>query len=163
MVIWLAGQLAPAAGEGQQVILRGKVVGYALEGQNFSQDRYFEGRPSAGSYNAMSSGGTNKSPYSEDYLKDVEHKIDTFLVHNRFINREIVPAELITSSASGLDPDISPAAAYVQIPRIAKIRKISAAEIKKLVDDHTDKPLLGLFGPERVNVLALNIDLDQLR
>jgi potassium-transporting ATPase KdpC subunit len=163
LVIWLIGEMAPGSADGQQVIVGGKTVGYALEGQNFSQDRYFDGRPSAGSYNAMSSGGTNKSPYNEDYIKDVEQKIDTFLAHNRFINRKIVPAELITSSASGLDPDISPAAAYVQVPRIAKIRRISASKLKKLVDDHIDKPLLGFFGPERINVLALNIDLDQMR
>ncbi len=97
----------------------GKVVGYALEGQNFSSDKYFMSRPSAAGYNAAGSSGSNKGPTNPDYLKDVQSRIDSFLVHNKTVQKEQIPAELVTASGSGLDPDLSPAGAYIQVARIA--------------------------------------------
>jgi len=162
LFIWIIAKAAPAHGEGETISVNGKVVGYALEGQSFTLDKYFWGRPSAVGYNAAGSGGSNKGPTNPDYLKDVQNKIDSFLVHNPSVTKENIPSELVTSSGSGLDPDISPKAAYVQVARIAKARNISEEKLKTLIDAHIDHPLLGLFGPEKINVLKLNIDLDKL-
>ncbi|HTS45590.1 MAG TPA: K(+)-transporting ATPase subunit C [Puia sp.] len=161
--IWLIVQAAPAKGNGETVSVNGKVVGYALEGQSFTQDKYFWSRPSAVNYNAAGSSGSNKGPTNPDYLKDVQSRIDSFLVHNPDVKKEEIPSELVTASGSGLDPDLSPKGAYVQVARIAKTRNISEEKIRALVDQHIDKPLLGLFGPEKINVLKLNIDLDMLK
>jgi K+-transporting ATPase ATPase C chain len=157
------GKLTPGKGKGETVSVNNKVVGYAIIGQKFDQDKYFWSRPSAVGYNAAGSAGSNKGPTNPDYLKDVQTKIDSFRAHNPTIKKEDVPAELVTYSGSGLDPDISPKGAYVQVARIAKTRNISEEKIRVLVDQHIEKPLLGLFGPEKVNVLKLNIDLDQLK
>ncbi len=156
-------QAAPNKGLGQTVMVNGKVKGYALEGQSFTQDKYFNGRPSAVGYNAAGSGGSNKGPSNPDYLKDVQNKIDTFLAHNPTIKKEEIPSELVTASGSGLDPDISPAAAFIQIDRIAKERKLSADVLKALIESNTKQPLAGVFGTARVNVLLLNIKLDELK
>ena len=161
LFVWVIAKAGPAHGDGETISVNGKVVGYALVGQSFTQDKYFWGRPSAVGYNAAGSGGSNKGPTNPDYLKDVQNKIDSFLVHNPSVIKENVPSELVTASGSGLDPDISPSAAYVQIARIAKARNISDEKLKGLIDQHIDHPLLGLFGPEKVNVLRLNIDLDK--
>ncbi|HVU97108.1 MAG TPA: K(+)-transporting ATPase subunit C [Puia sp.] len=162
LIILGAAQAAPAKGKGEPVMLNGKVVGYALEGQGFTKDNYFWSRPSAVGYNAAGSGGSNKGPSNPDYLKDVQSRIDTFLAHNPGIAKEQIPSDLVTASGSGLDPDISPDAAFVQAKRIAAIRKISEADIRKMIEQNTEKPLLGIFGTERVNVLRLNIALDTM-
>lgn len=156
-------KFAPGGGKGETVKVNGKVVGYALIGQKFTDDKYFNSRPSAADYNAAGSSGSNKGPSNPDYLKTVQDRIDTFLVHNPGVKKEEIPADLVTASGSGLDPDISPAGAYVQVARIAKTRNISADKIKALVDQQIQKPLAGLFGTEKVNVLQLNIALDQLK
>jgi K+-transporting ATPase ATPase C chain len=156
-------QAAPAKGNGQTVTVNGKVVGYKLIGQKFTDDKYFWSRPSAVDYNAAGSGGSNKGPTNPDYLKTVQDRIDSFLVHNPGIKKEEIPSELVTASGSGQDPDLSPAAAYIQAKRIAAVRNISEEKIKALVSQHIEKPLLGLLGTERVNVLKLNIDLDDLK
>ncbi len=156
------GKMAPGGGKGETVTVNGKVVGYALIGQKFDQDKYFWSRPSAAGYNAAGSSGSNKGPTNPDYLKQVQDRIDTFLVHNPGIKKEEIPAELVTASGSGLDPDISPQAAYVQIARVARIRGLTESRVKALVDQHVDKPWLGFLGPEKVNVLKLNIDLDKI-
>lgn len=163
LLIWGIAQAAPAKGEGEPVVINGKTVGYKLEGQNFTDDKYFYSRPSAAGYNAAGSAGSNKGASNPDYLKSVQDRIDTFLVHNPGIKKEQIPADMVTASGSGLDPDISPEGAYIQIPRIAKTRNISADKIKALVDQHVQKPLLGLFGTEKVNVLLLNTALDQIK
>ncbi|MGA0560211.1 K(+)-transporting ATPase subunit C [Larkinella sp. VNQ87] len=152
---------APGGGKGETVTVNGKVVGYKRVGQSFTEDRYFNSRPSAVDYNAAGSGGSNKGLTNPDYLKTVQARIDTFLVHNPGVTKEQIPSELVTASGSGLDPDLSPAAAKIQINRIAKIRGISAERLNQLVDAHTEGPLLGLFGPAKVNVLRLNIELDR--
>ena len=152
-------QIAPANGKGETVTVDNKVVGYKLEGQFFSDDKYFWSRPSAAGYNAAGSSGSNKGPANPQYLKHVQDRIDTFLVHNPSIKKEEIPAELVTASGSGLDPDISPAGAKVQVKRIAAERKLDAATILSLIDKQTEYPF---FGPDKVNVLKLNIELDKL-
>jgi K+-transporting ATPase ATPase C chain len=162
LLIWGIAQAVPGKGEGVTISVNGKVVGYAVEGQHFSADQYFWSRPSAVGYNAAGSGGSNKGPTNPDYLKDVTSRIDSFLVHNKSIRKEDIPSELVTASGGGLDPDISPEAAYVQVTRIAKIRGIREDALKAIVDSHIDRPLLGLMGTEKINVLRLNADLDQV-
>jgi K+-transporting ATPase ATPase C chain len=156
-------KLAPGNGKGETLSVNGKVVGYANIGQKFTDDKYFWSRPSAASYNAAGSSGSNKGPTNPDYLKDVQTRIDSFLVHNPSIKKEDIPSDLVTASGSGLDPDISAKAAQVQIARIANIRNLPEEKIKNLVAEKTKKPLLGLFGPEKINVLQLNIALDELK
>ena len=118
-------KLAPGGGKGETVIVNGKVVGYANIGQKFTDDKYFWGRPSAVDYNAAGSAGSNKGPINPDYLKQCRTELIAFLVHNPGVKKEEIPAELVTASGSGLDPDISPAGAYVQVKRIAAIRNIA--------------------------------------
>lgn len=156
----LLARLSPGAGSGVQLTQDGRVVGYELIGQDFRSDRYFHGRPSAVSYNSAGSGGSNKSPLNPDYLQIVRDRIDSFLVHNPGISRNEIPAELVTSSGSGLDPHLSPAAARIQIARIAKARGLSVREINDVVNDNIEDPVVG---PVVVNVLKLNIALNQLQ
>jgi potassium-transporting ATPase KdpC subunit len=163
LLVWVFAFVAPNNGEGQPMIVNNKTVGYELEGQNFTQDKYFWSRPSAVSYNAMGSGGSNKGPSNPDHLKDVQNKIDSFLVHDPKVKKENVPSELVTASGSGLDPDLSPEAAYIQVARIAKARNITEDKITVLVSELIDKPLLGFLGTEKINVLKLNVALDKMK
>jgi K+-transporting ATPase ATPase C chain len=156
-------QFAPNQGKVQFLEHKGRIVGAANIGQNFTQDHYFNARPSAVAYNAASSGGSNKAPSNPAYLSQVQARIDTFLVHNPTVKRHEIPAELITASGSGLDPHLSLAGAMVQIDRIAKIRTIAKEKLVKLVNNQLEKPLLGMFGTEKINVLKLNIALDDLK
>jgi potassium-transporting ATPase KdpC subunit len=160
LFIAAVGRLTPGQGRGETVSVGGKVVGYANIGQRFTADNYFWSRPSAASYNAAGSSGSNKGPSNPDYLKDVQAHLDSFLVHNPGVKKEEVPAELVTYSGSGLDPDLSPAGAKVQVKRIAAVRRLSEDKLNALVDRFTEKPLLGILGPAKVNVLKLNIALD---
>lgn len=163
-VLWIFAQVAgPNKGNAEVLELNGKVVGAANVGQNFTEDIYFWGRPSCAGdgYDASSSAGSNKGPSNEEYLSEVKARIDTFLVHHPYLTREEVPAEMVTASASGLDPDISPKAAYVQVQRVAQARGLSPESVMALVSANTEGPLLGLFGPEKVNVLKLNIALEK--
>ncbi|MBN9296646.1 MAG: K(+)-transporting ATPase subunit C [Filimonas sp.] len=162
LAIAAVGKLTPGKGKGETISVNGKVVGYANIGQNFTQDKYFWGRPSAIGYNASGSGGSNKGPNNPEYLKLVQDRIDSFLVHNPSVKKEDIPAELVTASGSGLDPDLSPAAVRIQVKRVAAIRHLDEATINALVDAYVQKPLLGLFGPAKVNVLKLNVALDEL-
>jgi K+-transporting ATPase ATPase C chain len=150
-------------GKGETLSVNGKVVGYANIGQKFTDDKYFWSRPSAAAYNAAGSSGSNKGPTNPDYLADVKAHIDTFLAHNPTVKKEDIPADLVTYSASGLDPDISPAAAYIQVDRIAAVRKISKDKIIALIDTSIEKPLLNSIGVAHINVLKLNIALDELK
>jgi potassium-transporting ATPase KdpC subunit len=163
LVILGIAQFAPNHGEGILIQRNGKTVGYALEAQNFTSDGYFMSRPSAAGYNAAGSGGSNKGPTNPDYLKDVQTRIDSFMVHNKTVRKEQIPSELVTASGSGLDPDISPAGAYVQVARIAMARGLSAEKINSLVNQAIMPPIFGLFGTERINVLKLNLALDNLK
>jgi len=160
LLIAAVGRLTPGQGKGETLTLNGKVVGYAHIGQHFSDDKYFWSRPSAIGYNAAGSSGSNKGPSNPDYLRDVQAHIDSFLVHHPGVKKEDIPAELVTYSGSGLDPDLSPAGAKIQVKRIAAIRHLGEDQLNALVDRYTERPLLGIFGPPRVNVLRLNIALD---
>lgn len=153
---------AAGKGGGAKAYLDGKVVGYANVGQKFTEDKYFWGRPSAVDYNAAGSGGSNKGPSNPDYLATVQARIDSFLVHNPAVKRNELPAELVTASGSGLDPHISPRAALVQVKRVAAARKLNETLIADLVRKQVQRPLAGCLGPEKVNVLQLNIALDQI-
>lgn len=165
LVLWVFARFAgPNEGNAPVATLNGKVVGAANVGQMFTQDIYFWGRPSnAGDgYDASSSSGSNKGPTNPEYLAEVEVRIDSFLVHHPYLQRKDVPAEMVTASASGLDPDITPASAYVQVERVAQARGVDAAKVKTIVDGLVQEPLLGLFGTAKVNVLQLNIALDKM-
>lgn len=157
------GKMSPGGGKGVTIMVNNKVVGYERLGQRFTEDKYFWGRPSAVDYNAAGSAGSNKGPSNPDYLLVVKGRIDSFLVHNPGIKREQIPADLVTASGSGLDPDISPAAAYIQIKRITAARNLPESEVKVLVDGQVEKPFAGMLGPSKVNVLKLNIALDRLK
>lgn len=165
LVLWLFAQVAAPreGGNAETVMLNGKAVGAANVGQVFSSDKYFWGRPSnAGDgYDAASSAGSNKGPTNEEYLAEVETRIDSFLVHHPYLRRKDVPAEMVTASASGLDPHITPQSAYIQVKRVAEARGMSEDSVKAIVDDAVEKPLLNMFGPAKVNVLKLNVALDK--
>jgi K+-transporting ATPase ATPase C chain len=168
LVVWGIGQvIAPNHGKGETVNYgnSGKAgkYGFANIGQSFTADKYFWSRPSAIGYNAAGSGGSNKGPTNKEYLTQVQGRIDTFIVHNPSVKKSDIPVEMVTASGSGLDPHISPASAMIQVARIAKVRNIPEEELKKLVNNHIEKPLLGMFGPVRINVLKLNIALDNLK
>jgi potassium-transporting ATPase KdpC subunit len=151
-LIWAVAQLSENQGKGDLQNV----------GQAFTQDKYFQTRPSAVSYNGGGSGGSNKAASNPDYLKDVQARIDTFLVHNPDIQKAAIPPDLVTASGSGLDPHISPQAALVQVKRITKIRKIEEGKLIELVNQHTEKPSFGLFGTSKVHVLKLNLALDKM-
>ena len=162
LVVWGIAQLAPNQGKGEVISYKGKTY-YANIGQAFTKDNYFYSRPSAVAYNAAGSAGSNKGPSNPDYLKEVQARIDTFLVHNPEVKKGEIPADLVTASGSGLDPDISVQAAAVQVKRLAKVRGITEKTLQLLITQQTEKPLLGLFGTEKINVLKLNIELDKLK
>lgn len=163
VLISFIGKLSKGQGNGETITVNGKVVGYANIGQKFDKPQYFWGRPSAASYNAAGSAGSNKGPSNPDYLKDVSNRIDTLLKYNPGLKKSDIPADMVTASGSGLDPDISPEAAQIQIRRVAKNRKLNEQQVASLVAAHTEKPLLGLLGPAKVNVLKLNVALDALQ
>ena len=163
MLIAGVAKMAPGGGDGVTVSLNGKVVGYANVGQKFTDPKYFWGRPSAVDYNAAGSGGSNKGASNPDYLSTVQERIDTFLVYNPGIDKSQLPGDLITASGSGLDPNISVQNALVQVKRIASTRNIKEETLQNLITKNTEGPLLGLLGPEKINVLKLNIALDQLK
>ncbi len=161
-IVWGMAQFAPNNGKGEILEHNGKTY-YTNIGQTFNDDKYFWSRPSAVDYNAAGSGGSNKAPTNEAYLQLVQARIDTFLIHNPDVKKSEIPVDLVTASGSGLDPHISVHAATVQVKRIAKIRGIAEGNLQQLIVSNTEKPFMGLFGPERINVLKLNIALDNLK
>ena len=161
LILWIFAQFAgPNSGNAEVATLDGKVVGAANVGQVFTEDIYFWGRPSNVDYNGGGSGGSNKATTNPEYLAQVEERVDAFLAAHPYLSREEVPAEMVTASGSGLDPDISPRGAEVQIRRVAEARGMSVEEVKRIVDSVTEGPWLGLFGTSKVNVLKLNVALD---
>ncbi len=162
MAVWAIAQLAPGQGKGFTVTENGKTH-HVNVGQSFTSDNYFWSRPSAVDYDAAGSGGSNYGPTNPDHLAEVQTKVDYFLEHNPGINKSEIPSDLVTASGSGLDPHISVQAAKIQVKRISEIRNISESSLMELIVEHTEKPLLGLFGTERINVLKLNLDLDNLK
>ena len=153
---------APGGGNGQTLSANGKVVGYENIGQEFTDDQYFQGRPSAVNYNAAGSGGSNKGASNAEYLAVVQARIDTFLAHNPGVSKSEIPADLVTASGSGLDPHISVKAAEIKVSRIAKARNIPVGAVRQCIDQHTRQPLLGMFGTSTVHVLQLNLSLNRL-
>src|SRR5580698_9321280 len=169
----IAGVIFPKQAEGSLIEKDGKVIGSALIGQEFKDAKYFHGRPSATSapdpadatktvpapYNAANSSGSNLGPTSKALVDRVTGDANKLHAENPGTS---VPIDLVTTSASGLDPDISPAAALFQVPRVAKARNLSEDKVRQLVLDHTAGRQLGLLGEPRVNVLQLNLALDKL-
>lgn len=163
LFVAFAGGFAKGKGDGEKVLRNGKVVGYALLGQSFTKPQYFWGRPSAVNYNAAGSAGSNKGPSNAEYLAVVQGRVDTLLKYNPSLKKTDIPADMVTASGSGLDPDISVDGAIVQIKRVAAYRKLDERTVAKLVVENTQHPFLGMFGPSKVNVLALNVALDGLK
>ncbi|CAM3959014.1 K(+)-transporting ATPase subunit C [Mucilaginibacter galii] len=163
LLVAFIGKLSTGKGNGETISVNGKIVGYAALGQKFDQPKYFWGRPSAVDYNAAGSAGSNKGPTNPDYLKQVSDRVDTLLKYHPYLKKTDIPADMVTASGSGLDPDISAAAAAIQVRRIAQNRGLSVEQVTKLVEEHTEKPLAGMFGPGKVNVLKLNVALDALK
>ncbi len=163
LLVAFAGGFSKGHGGGEKVLKNGKVVGYALLGQTFSRPEYFWGRPSAVGYNAAGSAGSNKGPSNPDYLADVSGRIDKLLKEHPYAKRSDIPADLVTASGSGLDPDISVEGAHLQVKRVAAYRNLDEKRVAELVEKNTTRPLLGLLGPSSVNVLQLNLALDRLK
>jgi len=155
-------QLAPNHGKGFVIEAGGKKY-YENIAQNFYDDQYFWSRPSAVNYNSAGSGGSNKGPSNPDYLATVQARIDSFIVHNPDIKKSDIPSDLVTASGSGQDPNITVEGAMIQIPRVAKSRNLTIEQLTSLVNQNIEKPLLSLFGTEKINVLKLNIALNNLK
>jgi K+-transporting ATPase ATPase C chain len=157
------GQLFfPRQALGGFVESNGRVVGARLIGQAFSGAGYFHGRPSASSYDAMASGGSNLGPTSRKLIDGINSQAEAVLKENPSLKRGEVPTELVTTSASGLDPHLSPAGALAQVDRVSRARGMDVEKLRQLVATHTEGPWLGLLGEPVVNVLELNLELERL-
>lgn len=163
-VTGIAKVLFPAQAEGSLIVENGKPVGSRLIGQNFTDPKHFWGRPSATGpmpYNASASSGSNQGPLNPALKDAVKARIDALKASDPTQTAPI-PEDLVTASGSGLDPQISPAAARWQVPRVARVRGLNVATVNSLIDAHTEERQFGLLGEPRVNVLALNLALDRL-
>ncbi len=157
----IAGLLFPHQADGSLILKNGQIIGSSLIAQSFTSDRYFHPRPSAAGngYDATASGGSNLAQTNAKLITRIQKAIDKLQKQNP---GKPVPIDLVTESASGLDPDITPDDAYYQAPQVAKARGLSEATIDALIRQHTEQRTLGFLGEPRVNVLELNLALDQL-
>ncbi len=165
VVTGVAQSVFPEEAGGSLVLKDGKPVGSSLIGQNFSDPGHFWGRPSATSpmaYNAGGSSGSNQGPLNPALTDAVKGRVEALRAADPG-NTTLVPVDLVTASASGLDPHISPAGAQYQVARVARVRKMPPEQVMALVDQHTDKPMAFFLGEPQVNVLKLNMALDALR
>ena len=154
----------PAKAEGSLVKNEdGKIIGSALIGQTFKEPKNFSGRVSSIDNNAATSGSGNYAPSNKEMLNRTKSDIKKFLKENPNVKQEDIPADLLTNSGSGLDPDITPMAANIQVPRIAKLRGISEKKVYTIIKEHTVGRQFGIFGEKRVNVLALNKELEKIK
>lgn len=161
VVIWAIGQVAfPSQANGSLIDYDGRIVGSDLLGQPFTGPGYFHGRPSAVDYDAAASGGSNLGPTSKNLVETVASRARAQQLFNGHF--QPVPIDLVTSSGSGLDPDISPAGAYYQAARVAAVRHLPLGEVRSLIAAHIRYPTYGLLGDARVNVLKLNLALESL-
>ena len=151
----------PSQANGSMIVVGGRTIGSSLIGQTFDDPKYFSGRPSAAGtgYDPTLSGGTNLSSTSQALITAIGQRVDALRAAN---GNAPIPVDLVTSSASGLDPDISPAAAEYQVARVAKARGMTEDQVRALVAKHTTQPFLGFIGAAGVHVLELNLDLDGL-
>ena len=157
LVLWgFAALVKHNHGESEVILLNNKVVGAANVGQLFTRAEYFWGRPSAVNYDGSASGASNKAASNPIYLQEVEKRTELFLIAHPYLEKSDIPSELVTASASGLDPHISPKAAEIQIRRVAEARGVSEEAIKKIVENQTHQPFMGR---PYINVLALNVAL----
>lgn len=163
LVVAFAGSFSAGGGSGEKITRNGKVIGYTQLGQSFTRPEYFWGRPSGTGYQADGSAGSNKGPSNAAYLQQVSQRIAVLLESNPGLKKADIPADLVTASGSGLDPDLSVQGAAIQIRRVAVRRGLEEKTVTALVARSTKKPFLGLFGPSRVNVLQLNLALDQMK
>lgn len=158
----IAQALFPSQANGSLVYKNGQPIASAIIGQDWTQPQYFHGRPSATTYAADNSGGSNLGPTNSALLTEVQKNVDLVRKENPDVpDTTPIPVDMVTSSASGIDPDISVAAAYYQIPRIAKARNMTQDQVRSIVDSHVQGRFLGIFGEPRINVLALNQALDR--
>ncbi len=163
----VAQAVFPGQANGSYIVVNGTAVGSSLIGQAFSDPKYFWGRPSAAGvttanpagYDATSSGGSNLGPTSKALIDAVTQRVDAMRAAN---GNAPIPVDLVTTSASGLDPNISPDAAEYQVARVAQVRGMTVDQVRTVVAKHTSQPILGFLGAATVNVLELNLDLDGL-
>ncbi len=166
LAVWgIAQTIFPAQAGGSLIVAGNKVVGSSLIGQNFSSPRYFQGRPSAAGdkgYDAANSSGSNLGPTNKALIDAVKLRLKSFIESNPAANPRQVPVDLVTASGSGLDPEISPAAAGLQVVRVAHARGISEDQVRQLIAENTRPRSAGIFGEPGVNVLLLNLALDRV-
>jgi len=163
-MVGLARVLFPFQSAGSPIRRDGQIVGSALIGQSFTSPRYFHGRPSTAGdkgYDATASGGSNLAPTNRSLIDTVRKHLKETAESEAVSSPAQVPVDLVTASGSGLDPDISPAAAELQVPRVAKVRHLSEDRVRELVSRNSSSRFLGIFGEPRVNVLMLNLALDE--